>query len=179
MPFCYDALRVMPDYGLTYRWDMNGLSIDVGSVTGTLEPLDAEFEAWAAIYDAEFPDPCPFDNEPAAASRFDASGLELARKLHVRFSGTKTIRFVPLVGRAHRAPWSPKPSMNLQIRQPRSCRPSSSSRLGAPSPVGALARGRAAPLSPRKLETLTNFSIAQLRVGRHCWRRQTRAGSVL
>lgn len=47
-PLCYELLRIWPEHGGAYIWDMNGMCISISCVTNIEgnEPLDDELEEW-------------------------------------------------------------------------------------------------------------------------------------
>jgi len=76
-------------------------------VTGLPEALDQEFETWARIYDNEFPDHTPFEQDESRKAQFDSEGLALAHKLCQRFNGSRHVAYISLDGRRTDIPQRP------------------------------------------------------------------------
>jgi hypothetical protein len=80
------VLRVFPDNGDSYLWDLNACCMEVVEIGGT-ESLEREFEAWARHWDRCFDlRRMEVDKLKLGAECFDEQGLLLARQLK-RFVG--------------------------------------------------------------------------------------------
>ena len=101
-PLCYDLLRIRPEIGYAYIWDMNGVCITLSCVTNREddEPLDIELEQWQSIYEFK---PLDENHDPKWDSaeeqqKFDDEGANLARRVFEFFAKTKTIIYYPTRG---------------------------------------------------------------------------------
>ena len=96
---CFDVIRIMPEVGGGYLWDMNGVCSTVGCITGNYdEPWDLTFEAWMDIYDRkplnDIFDPI-WESEQERA-HFEKQGLELAKGLYEFFNQKRTVIYFDL-----------------------------------------------------------------------------------
>ena len=91
---CFDVIRIFPEWGCAYLWDMNGVSSTVGDITGNdNDPWDDEFGAWQDIYESK---PLTENADPVWESEqektdFEKAGFDLALRLFEFFDSKKTI----------------------------------------------------------------------------------------
>jgi hypothetical protein len=113
---CFDVLRIMPEVGGGYLWDMNGVCITVGCITeNDDEPWDLTFEAWMDIYDRkplnDIFDPIWESDQERVL--FEKQGLELAQGLYEFFNQKRTVIYFDLDRRTTRFDASGKPPIRL------------------------------------------------------------------
>ena len=96
---CLDVIRIWPELGGAYLWDMNGASITVGCITGKDDdPWDEKFSAWQDIFESK---PLTDNADPQWKSDheralFDQQGHELAQQLFDFFDQKRTVVYYDL-----------------------------------------------------------------------------------
>jgi len=95
----FDVIRIFPEWGGHYLWDMNGVSSTVGSITGDdSDPWDDFFESWQDIYENK---PLTDNADPQWDSqeeyeKFRSHGLKLAKRLFDFFDHKRTVIYYDL-----------------------------------------------------------------------------------
>lgn len=114
---CHDCLRVWAEFGSSYLWDMNGVSIYLSTVTGKEpEPLDDEWLKWVSWYEDK---PVTEDvdviwDSPGELHRFNEQGSELARRTFDYLGGRHTVVYFPIDAPAQRWDAQGKPPIRIE-----------------------------------------------------------------
>jgi len=96
---CFDVIRIWPEWGGAYLWDMNGICSTVGSITGNDDdPWDDTFMAWQDLYERK---PLTANADPQWKSEheralFDHQGITLAQRLFDFFHQKRTVIYYNL-----------------------------------------------------------------------------------
>lgn len=118
---CFDVIRIRPELGGGYLWDMNGAGCTVGCVTrNDDDPWDDTFEAWEDIYECK---PLDENFDPQWESEkdreiFDKRGLELAQRLFDFFEHKRTVIYYAVDRRPTRFDAVGKPAIRLTDKDP-------------------------------------------------------------
>lgn len=96
---CFDVIRIWPEMGGAYLWDMNGTCCTVGCITGNdHDPCDDAFMAWQDIYECkpltENAD-TQWESDQERKS-FERQGLELAQRLFHFLNHKRTVIYYDL-----------------------------------------------------------------------------------
>jgi hypothetical protein len=113
---CFDVIRIIPEVGGGYLWDMNGVCSTVGCITGNYdEPWDLTFEAWMDIYNCKPLDDIfdPIWESEQERALFEKQGLELAHGLYEFFNKKRTVIYFDLDRRTTRFDATGKPPVRL------------------------------------------------------------------
>jgi hypothetical protein len=113
---CFDVIRIWPEWGGHYFWDMNGVSCTVGCFTGVdSDPWDDLFAAWQDIYDSKplTENADPQWNSVEERDVFERQGLKLAQQLFDHFIGKKTVIYYDLDRRTTRFDATGRPPIRL------------------------------------------------------------------